>query len=85
MGSVKVAVSLPQTLFDRLRSLAAETHVPRSTVVAAALSDYLERREVECLRERINAACADGPDADERAALEAGQRMERRRAVPGEW
>jgi metal-responsive CopG/Arc/MetJ family transcriptional regulator len=77
MASVKLAVSLPAPVFAQLEALAQETNTPRSRVIAAALRDYLRRREVERLRERINAAYADGLDAEEQAMLEAHRRLHR--------
>ncbi|MGH2352803.1 MAG: ribbon-helix-helix protein, CopG family [Chloroflexota bacterium] len=77
MGSVKLAVSLPEPLYDRLQSMVEETNLPRSQVIATALHDYLRRREIEQLRARINAAYADGPDAEEQAMLKAHLRLHR--------
>jgi metal-responsive CopG/Arc/MetJ family transcriptional regulator len=85
MSNVKVAVSLPESLFDRLEALAAESHVPRSRVIAAALEDYLQEHDVARLRERINAAFADGIDADERASLNAHRRLQQQVASSDEW
>ena len=85
MGSVKVAVSLPESLFARLETMAAQADVPRSQLVAAALKDYLGRREMEQVRERINAAYADGLDDDERAALEAHRLLQRGVAPHDAW
>ena len=78
MASVKLAVSLPAPLFTQLEAVARETNTPRSRVIATALHDYLRRREIERLRKRINAAHADGLDAEEQSLLEAHRRLHRK-------
>jgi len=85
MASVKVAVSLPEALFDELEEAAMTTGTPRSQIVAEALRQHLRRRQTELLRQQISAAYADGPDADERAAMESHRRMERGMVRADAW
>ncbi len=85
MASTKIAVSLPESLFGELETAAAEAHLPRSQVIADALRDCLRRRQIGQLRERINAAYADAPDSDERAALDAHRRIERATDAADGW
>ncbi len=73
-----MAVSLEASLFDRVDALAREMKVPRSRVFALAVEEYLRRREVQSLLERINAAYGDGPDDEERAFIAASRRRLRR-------
>ena len=77
MASVKIAVSLPEALFDDLERAATTTRVGRSRVIADALREYLGRQRTAELRERINRAYETGPDAEERGALDAHRRIER--------
>jgi metal-responsive CopG/Arc/MetJ family transcriptional regulator len=84
MASVKVAVSLPEPLFEQLESAAAQLDRPRSQVIASALQEYLRRRQVNDLRERINRAYADGLDVGERESLEAYRRLHLEVAVRDE-
>jgi metal-responsive CopG/Arc/MetJ family transcriptional regulator len=74
MTSVKVAVSLPEPLFERVEAVAKELRVSRSRVVADALAEYVNRRENRRLLERVNAAYGDGLDAEERELLRHMQR-----------
>ena len=85
MASVKVAISLPEPLFEQLEEAAAQTNVPRSQLIAEAIGAYLRQRRITLLREQINAAYTDGLDAEDRATLEAFARMHRRTLPPGDW
>lgn len=52
---MKVAISLPDPLFSAAEHLAEQLHVSRSQLYAQALAEYLERRQENVVRERLNA------------------------------
>jgi len=63
---VKTAFSAEKLLFDRAERLARKRGIPRSRVFNDALRVYFARLDGAELTARINAACEDGPDPDER-------------------
>ena len=74
MSTVKTAISLEQSLFQRADQHAASLKISRSRVIALALEDYLHRQENLTLLEEINTAYDDAPDPDEERRLKAAQR-----------
>lgn len=78
MANIKVAVSIPEPLFERVEAVANEMDVPRSHVFAAALEEYVQRRQNQHLLERLNATYAGGLDEEERLLLHAHKRAYRR-------
>jgi len=66
MAMVKTAFSAEKPLFDRAERLARERGIPRSRVFNDALRVYFTRLDDAELAARIKAACADGPDPDEK-------------------
>jgi len=53
--SMKIAISLPDPLFSAAEHLAEQLHVSRSQLYAQALAEYLEKRQENVVRERLNA------------------------------
>ena len=84
MDTIKTAVSVNKSLFERAEGLARKMNVSRSRLYSLALEEYIRRRENQALLERINAAYADELDAEEQATL-AQMRELHRRVVDGEW
>ena len=69
---MKVAVSLPDPVFDAAERLAAQLHVPRSQLYAEALSAYLDTRGATAIKKQLDAVYADeGSGLD--AILKEGQ------------
>ncbi|MBM4030664.1 MAG: hypothetical protein FJ291_02640 [Planctomycetes bacterium] len=66
MPTVKTAFSADKPLFDRAERLARDRGIPRSRVFNDALRVYFARLDDAELTARINAACEDGPDPDEK-------------------
>jgi hypothetical protein len=52
---MKVAVSLPDPVFDAAERLAGQLKVPRSQLYAEALSAYLGTRGAAAITEQLNA------------------------------
>jgi metal-responsive CopG/Arc/MetJ family transcriptional regulator len=82
--TAKVAVSLPEPLFQEAEALARDMGLARSQLYALALQAYLLEHESRQLLDQLNEAYDDGADVEETLA---GQVMPRhhRRTVAGEW
>jgi metal-responsive CopG/Arc/MetJ family transcriptional regulator len=52
---MKTAISLPDKLFEEADGFARQTGVSRSELYAAALTEYLARRNSERITARLNA------------------------------
>jgi metal-responsive CopG/Arc/MetJ family transcriptional regulator len=77
MATIKTAISLPQETFDGVETLAVEEHRSRSSIIAEAVREYLERRAAAELEAGWNAVADDvdtGLSDAERAAWRARQR-----------
>ena len=84
MPKIKTAVSLQESLVERLDKLARELNISRSQLFSRAADEFLRRHETQALLEAINRALEDGPDPGEKARLRA-MRNKQRRLVEGEW
>jgi len=84
MATIKTAISIQKSLFEKAEDLARKMKVPRSRVYALALQDYLRRRENRNLLAQINAAQAEEPEASEKNLRQKSKRTHRR-LVEGEW
>lgn len=72
-ATAKVAVSLPQELFDRADSLAGRLGVPRSRLYADALVEYLAHHSDDGVIQALDAVYGDLPDAGLDPALARAQ------------
>ncbi|MEE8390703.1 MAG: hypothetical protein V3S14_07915 [Anaerolineae bacterium] len=84
MTTVKTAISLQKTLFERAKALANEMKISRSRLFVLALEDFLRRHESQRMLEDIDAAYDDAPDPAEQA-LRRRMRRQHRQIVEGEW
>jgi len=84
MNTIKTAISIQKSLFEKAEDLAKKMKVPRSRIYALALQDYFRRRENKNLLAQINAAHADEPQAVEKNLRQKSKRTHRR-LVEGEW
>ena len=84
MATIKTAISIQKSLFEKAEDLARKMKVPRSRLYALALQDYLRRRENRNLLAQINAAQAEEPEAPEKNLRQKSKRTHRR-LVEGEW
>ena len=83
MAQIKTAISLQQSLFERVKELADDLQIPRSRIFVLALEEYIRRHENRSLLARINEAYDDLPE-NERTRLR-HMRRSHRRIVKGEW
>ena len=51
---MKVAVSVPDRIFEAAERLAKQRRVPRSQIFAEALSAYVESRSAEAITAKLN-------------------------------
>jgi predicted transcriptional regulator len=56
---VKVAISLPDAVFDAAERLAGELHIPRSQLYAQALEAFVVQHSGVAVTERLNRVHAD--------------------------
>ena len=82
--TVKTAISLEESLFERVETLAKELNISRSHLFALAAQEFVRRYENRRLLDAINAAYEDLPDPDEQA-LRQKMRVQHRQLVEGEW
>lgn len=84
MANVKTAISLRESLFERVDKLARELQISRSRLFVLAVEDFIRSHENRQLLEAINAAYDDLPDPEERA-LRHKMRRQHGQLVEGEW
>ena len=84
MNTIKTAVSIQKSLFEKVEDLAKKMKVPRSRIYALALEDYFRRRENKNLLAQINAAQAEEMEASEKNLRQKSKRTHRR-LVEGGW
>ena len=81
--TIKIAVSLNESLFEAGETLARELKVSRSRLFAMALEDFMRRRESRRILAEINAAYEGEPD-DQETTLRERMRTQHRRVVKRE-
>jgi metal-responsive CopG/Arc/MetJ family transcriptional regulator len=84
MPKVKTAVSLQESLVERLDKLARELNISRSQLFSQAADEFLRRHEAPALLEAINRALEDDPQLEEKARVRA-MRKKHRQLVENEW
>jgi hypothetical protein len=84
MARIKTAISLQDSLADRMDRLARELNVSRSQLFSRAADEFLQRHEGQALLDAINRACDDSPDQEEVVRGRA-MRDRQRRLMEGEW
>ncbi len=68
---MKVAVSIPDSIFEAAEQLAKERNIPRSQLFAEALSKYLELRNSESVTVLLNEICGQVPSKVDEALTKA--------------
>ncbi len=84
MAHIKTAISLQESLFEQVDTLAHEMKVSRSRLFVLALEEYVRRHQNRQLLERINQAYREPGDASEQKRLHKTRRLHRK-VVEGEW
>jgi len=66
---MKIAVSIPDEIFEQAEKLAEETEISRSALYARALFEYLARHDADHVTEAMNRVCKRlSPKTDKFAA-----------------
>ncbi len=68
--TVKTAISLDDSLFEKVESMVRELKISRSRFFALAAQDYIKRLETQRMIAAINEAYEDFPDDEEQATLD---------------
>lgn len=68
---MKIAISVPDPVFEAAEALARELKVSRSELYARALSAYLETRGAAAVTEKLNAVYENDPQPLDRALMRA--------------
>ncbi|MFN0120920.1 MAG: ribbon-helix-helix protein, CopG family [Blastocatellia bacterium] len=84
MANIKTAISIQDSLFEKIEQLARDLKVPRSHIFVLAVEEYLKRQENLRLLAKINDAYKDAPDAGEQKRL-GKMKSSHRRILEGEW
>lgn len=85
MPNVKTAISLQESLFEQVESIAQEMAISRSRLFALAMEDFIREYQDRKLFEAINQASADLTDDPVEQARLRQIRRQHRRTVEGEW
>jgi len=84
MTIVKTAISLRESLFDRVDALAQELDIPRSHIFVLAVEEFLQRHENRKLLEELNEVYEEIQDREEEI-YQARMREHHRKMVEGQW
>jgi len=68
---MKVAISVPDSIFDAAERLAKLRHMRRSQLFAVALQEYLSRHGSEAITAKLNEVYAETDSAVEKPLAEA--------------
>jgi metal-responsive CopG/Arc/MetJ family transcriptional regulator len=68
---MKIAISVPDPVFEAAEALARELKVSRSQLYSRALAAYLDTRGAAAVTERLNAVYAADPQRIDRALARA--------------
>lgn len=82
MTTVKIEISLEDTLFAQINQLAKELDISRSRLIALAAETYLAQNQNQELLAAISDAYEDNDENDD---LLLRQMKEKQRAVVDEW
>jgi len=66
MTTVKTAISLQESLFTEVETLANELNIPRSCLFALVMEEFIARHKQQQLLSAINEAFDDAPDEEEK-------------------
>ena len=84
MANIKTAISVQQSLYEKVGELARKLKIPRSRVFVLALEEFVQRQDNQLLLAQLNKAYEDAPTAEEKKVMRSA-RNSHRRIVEGEW
>ena len=68
---MKIAISVPDPIFDAAERLAKQRQVPRSQLIAEALREYVSRHGAEAVTAKLNEVYATEDSAVEKPLAQA--------------
>jgi metal-responsive CopG/Arc/MetJ family transcriptional regulator len=84
MTNIRIAISIPETLFERVDAVAEKQQISQSRLFVLAIEEYLRQVENQELLQAINAAYDEPPSPEEKTQRESMRRKHRKR-VEGQW
>jgi metal-responsive CopG/Arc/MetJ family transcriptional regulator len=84
LGNVRTAISIPESLLERIDEYAKKVQISRSRLFVLAVQDYLRQAENEELLQAINDAYQDAPSPEEEIHHRA-IKSKHRQHVEGQW
>ena len=84
MTNIRTAISIPETLFERVDAVAEKQQISRSRLFVLAVEEYLRQVENQELLQAINAAY-DEPSSPEEEPYRERMRRKHRQQVEGQW
>lgn len=85
MAHVKTAISIEESLFREVESLAENMKVSGSKLFATAVSEFISKHKNQQLLAEINAAYDDTPDYQEKNELETMRGEQRQLLLDEPW
>lgn len=84
MGTRKVAISIPEELYDDAEAYASEMQVNRSRLYSLALAAFLSEHRDELVTERMNDVYSK-PERPDEIELRKHTKAYHRRLLEGQW
>ena len=84
MSTVKTAISIDKSLFEKINNLADEMNTSRSRVFALAAEEFIQRHKNKELLDAINSAYIDVTDEKE-STLNSAMRSRHLNMVQDQW
>lgn len=85
MTNIKTAISIQESIFEQVETIAQEMKVSRSRLFVLALENFIREYQDRKLFEAINQACAEISDDPIEQSRLRQIRRQHRRMVEGEW
>ncbi|MCY3993310.1 MAG: ribbon-helix-helix protein, CopG family [Caldilineaceae bacterium] len=83
--TVKIEVSLSNTLFEEVESLAREMKMSRNELLSVAIQEFIERSETRRMMAALNEVHGDPPDEEELATLRQMLELHRKSLRDDSW
>ncbi len=85
MSNIKTAISIQESIFKQVETIAQEMKVSRSRLFVLALENFIRDYQDRQLFEAINQACVEVSDDPLEQSRLRQIRRQHRRMVEGEW
>ena len=85
MPGIKTAISLDESLFQKVNELAHNLHVSRSRVFTLAVLDFIKKQENMELLAQLNEVYGDKSSKEEKKVLNSMRRSQNKLNEQGTW